>query len=336
MEQKISVIVPVYNKCAYVDRTIQSLTEQTHEKLQIILVNDGSTDGSEKVCEAWARRDARILYIDQANAGPSAARNAGLEAADGEYIAFLDADDTLQPWALERLLALAERYDADLAVADQRMHKGDAVYRHTCLAGQETGPLSADTFYSSLAVWSIDIFWGSQGNKLYRRKLLEQGPIRFDINREHAEDFLFNLACFQRMGRIVYLREMVCDVYDVPASLSKTVDNEASIKWGGEVWRELDAFFDAPDRRQYKPQLNIYFYYVLSGCIGGLQTLPDHSLSAIHALLKRIAREDWVQICIRSARPYLARHRVVLWAYRLHLYWPLSLLFFAWQQVKPL
>ena len=333
MGKKITVIVPVYNKCAYVDRTIRSLTGQTHEDLQIILVNDGSTDGSEKICEAWARRDARILYIDQENAGPSAARNTGLEAAEGEYVTFLDADDTFQPWALEKLFALAEQYDADLAVADQQMHKGDAVYRHTCLAGRETGLLSREAFASN---FSVDIFWGQQENKLYKKELIDTNHLRFDSNCRHQEDFLFNLACFQRMGRIVYLNEMVCDVYDVPASLSKEVDIEGAIKLGGDIWREMDAFFDAPDLQKYKPQLNIYFYYVLSGCLGGLRTMEDHSLSAVHALLKRIAQEDWVQICIRNAKPYRARHRVVLCAYRLHLYWPLSLLFFVWQQIKPI
>ena len=97
----VSIIVPVYNVEKYLRDCLKSLANQTHQNLQIILVNDGSTDGSGEVCEEFARRDNRIEVIHQPNRGVSAARNAGLEEVRGDYLLFVDGDDTLEADAVE-------------------------------------------------------------------------------------------------------------------------------------------------------------------------------------------------------------------------------------------
>ena len=95
MNGLISVIVPVYNTKDYLDRCVQSIINQTYHNIEIILVDDGSTDDSGKKCDSWASKDNRIHVIHQKNAGVSAARNAGIEFAHGEYIGFVDSDDVL-------------------------------------------------------------------------------------------------------------------------------------------------------------------------------------------------------------------------------------------------
>ena len=106
----ISVIIPVYKTEAYLDACIRSIVNQTYPHLQIILVDDGSPDGCGAICDAWAERDSRIQVIHQSNQGVSAARNAGLDAARGEIISFVDSDDLLFPDAYAKLLAsMADR-----------------------------------------------------------------------------------------------------------------------------------------------------------------------------------------------------------------------------------
>ena len=91
--EKVSVIVPVYNNEKYVETCIRSICQQTYQNLEILVINDGSTDGSRQILERMAEKDKRIRLIHQENAGVSAARNKGIELADGEYLTFVDGDD---------------------------------------------------------------------------------------------------------------------------------------------------------------------------------------------------------------------------------------------------
>ncbi len=117
----ISVIVPVYKVEPYLDRCIQSVVDQTYRNLEIILVDDGSPDNCPAMCDAWAQRDGRIKVIHKANGGLSDARNAGMAAATGEYIAFVDSDDWIAPEMLERLLYTMDRDRSDIAACTVKM-----------------------------------------------------------------------------------------------------------------------------------------------------------------------------------------------------------------------
>jgi len=112
----ISVIVPVYNVSAYLCECIDSILAQTYQRLEIILVDDGSTDGSGEICDGYAIRDSRIRVIHQGNQGLSAARNKGYEVSNGKYIAFVDADDTVYSTYIEGLYRLIKEHNAQIAV----------------------------------------------------------------------------------------------------------------------------------------------------------------------------------------------------------------------------
>lgn len=101
---QVSVIVPVYNAEQYLEKCVSSIVEQTHRNLEIILIDDGSVDRSAELCDAWAERDARIRVIHQKNAGPAAARNAGLDRVTGEFISFVDSDNWLDVQFCEKML----------------------------------------------------------------------------------------------------------------------------------------------------------------------------------------------------------------------------------------
>lgn len=114
---KVSIIVPVYNVEKYISKCLYSLTNQTLEDIEIICINDGSTDNSLKLLENFKNKDSRIIVINQKNSGQSAARNKGIEAAKGEYIGFVDSDDWVELNFFEKLYNSAKRTDSDIAIA---------------------------------------------------------------------------------------------------------------------------------------------------------------------------------------------------------------------------
>lgn len=164
----ISVIVPVYNVSAYLRECIDSILAQTYQRLEIILVDDGSTDGSGRVCDEYAVKDSRIRVIHQTNQGLSAARNQGYAVSSGKYIAFVDADDTVSSTYIESLYGLTEEHNAQIAVC--------AYTRKSDELGTGAAAVCTLSSQKMLREWhgkrkSIEtVAW----NKLYSRRIFEE------------------------------------------------------------------------------------------------------------------------------------------------------------------
>ena len=120
MTDKISVIIPVYNAEKYISDCLESVVRQTYKNLEILLIDDGSKDGSAGICQEWCKKDARIRLLQKENGGVSSARNLGLQEASGEYVTFVDADDWIGERMLERLRACIERDKSELAMCEFR------------------------------------------------------------------------------------------------------------------------------------------------------------------------------------------------------------------------
>lgn len=123
MKELISIIVPVYNVEQYLDDCLISIINQTYKNLEIILIDDGSTDKSGKICDEYAKKDSRIIVIHKENGGVSSARNAGLRIAKGAYIGFVDPDDWIAEDMYEVLYSNAKKYDADVSVCKYKIVK---------------------------------------------------------------------------------------------------------------------------------------------------------------------------------------------------------------------
>lgn len=178
----ISVIVPVYKAEAYLDKCISSIVGQTYANLEIILVDDGSPDQSGEICDAWAGKDRRIRVIHQANAGGGAARNAALDAAKGELIAFVDSDDYLAADMYEHLCGLLEQ-GADIAECG---HVN--VFDDHALFDCGDADSRAYTAQEAMAAHIQDrIFRQLIWNKLYRREVI--GNIRFPVGKKIDDEF---------------------------------------------------------------------------------------------------------------------------------------------------
>ncbi len=192
--RKVSVIVPVYQVEAYLSRCLDSLLSQTYSDFELILVDDGSRDGSAEIMRRYAGRDARIVEVHKENGGLSSARNAGLDAAQGEYVAFVDSDDYVEPTLLADTVALAEKTRAQLVVfnydrVDERGAGGGAALSMADETIDVRGRALAEYYWRYLLPYRH----GHEAwCKLWRRDVIEQHGLRFAPNDEiFAEDALF-------------------------------------------------------------------------------------------------------------------------------------------------
>lgn len=198
----ISIIIPVYNCKEYLPRCVDSLRRQTYEALQIILVDDGSADGSAAVCDALAAQDGRITVIHRPNGGVSAARNAGLLAAAGEYVTFADADDYLNPDHIMRLYTAIQTYGCDVAVSGY-VSEEDSHASPPDVTDHSPEPLQLDHDGAVCELLAGGAVGGYVWNKLYRRELLEGE--RFERGVKILEDLLFNYRVFQNVRSAVFI-----------------------------------------------------------------------------------------------------------------------------------
>lgn len=189
---KVSVIIPVYNAEAYIERCIDSVLKQTCTDFQVILVNDGSKDASEAVIKQLIQQDARFRLINKENAGVSAARNTGLEHADGEWITFLDSDDWLAENYLQNLLqAAAADTETDLVVSGFRRVSGDGKVLYT--QQLRDGLLEAKDANGLFNEHQLQDF-GYSCSKLCRNALLKTNQVKFRSDISLYEDTLFTLS----------------------------------------------------------------------------------------------------------------------------------------------
>lgn len=193
---KISIIIPVYNAEKYLERCMKSVYAQTFRDYEIILVNDGSTDNSAAICKQYRDDDPRVTYIEKENGGAGSARNAGMDAAKGEYLAFPDADDWFEPQMYEELYALAESGDYDMVFsgvnyykqkgADQTEYSCTQNIKAVAYRDREACRRNIMTFFPTTTIF--DVPW----NKLYKRRIVTDNGIRFtDIRR--CQDATFNI-----------------------------------------------------------------------------------------------------------------------------------------------
>ncbi|MBQ2661094.1 MAG: glycosyltransferase family 2 protein [Clostridia bacterium] len=195
----ISVIVPVYNGEKTIKRTLDSILNQTYRDIEVIVVNDGSKDGTKDVLESMAKKDGRLKIITKENGGVSSARNAGLEKATGEFITFLDADDEVESDMYEFLINAAKEYGADIAHCGyRRVENGTDVFV------SNSGKVYVQSHDEALSC-EIEgrIFTGSLCNKLYKSFLLKE--VRFDESIKINEDVLVNYYAFKNADKSVYI-----------------------------------------------------------------------------------------------------------------------------------
>ena len=186
-EELISVIVPVYNAASYLDRCVKSIVDQTYKNLEIILVDDGSTDGSGAMCDIWAEKDSRIQVIHKPNGGPSEARNAGIDLSTGDWLSFADSDDWLDTAMLETLyMAIRNNQGVNMAVCGFAMVFGDKIEKKQCSG--RIYMLTCDEAIHDVLYKRLPISSASSCNKLYARYLWD--AVRFPVGMYYEDAYI--------------------------------------------------------------------------------------------------------------------------------------------------
>ena len=232
----VSIVLPIYNVEAYLDRCIRSVIGQTYGNLEIILVDDGSPDGCPALCDSWAARDPRIQVVHKQNAGLGMARNTGLDHATGEYIFFFDSDDYVAPDTVEKCVASARKYESQMVLYG--LHRVDDGLR---IVGTEIPSTPRDFYegeeilgYILPGMLALDPVTGKKINlnmsawgRMYSVKLIRDSGWRFVSEREQiSEDYYSLLDLSRYLTRVSVVHEAFYYYCNNGASLTHTY-NEA-------------------------------------------------------------------------------------------------------------
>lgn len=280
MNQTISVIVPVYNVAQYLPQCVDSILSQDYGDLEVILIDDGSTDPSGEICDQYATRDSRVHVIHQKNGGAAAAKNAGLRIASGDYLTFADSDDYLEPGAYGFLMKTLLETDADAVQGSFR-----EIYRDRT----EEQRISEETLegYDYLLRFPKDFSCALLWNKLYRRELFE--GVFFEEGHKIDDEYFTFQGFLQprrvvRTNRVIYnYRKRASSVMSSPESAERLV---------------LDCLDSAAKRRRKildrLPQLREPFdenYLDVIWYLSGNEGSTERTLQALKESLRDYMRE---------------------------------------------
>ena len=310
MAPKVSVIVPIYNVKQYLGDMLDSIEEQKIEELEVLLIDDGSTDGSDEIAKIYAAKDRRYRYIRQKNAGVSAARNRGIEEAEGDYLAFYDADDIIPEKALPYMHKAGEARNADIVIGimEEKSLGESLLYMHSVkLSSQRNiSPLDKNLF----GAWSVC-------NKLFRREFIIKNNLRFE-SLKNAEDGVFTFCALQKARKIRGCRVIAYNYIKRPfwetASATQTISRsymESLIKSHERILTEATKLAE-DNIKGNKSKLSIYLrpLYIrfiegelLNGYYRGIWRADDDLTSRINEKLaeykKHIQVSDWKALCKR-------------------------------------
>lgn len=307
MHDLISVIIPVYKVEKYLCRCVDSVLEQTYTNMEIILVDDGSPDNCPVMCDEYARQDSRVKVIHQENAGLSGARNAGIDMAQGQWLAFVDSDDYLAADFLERLYQACVDTGSSLSVCRWEYVRGETIPEHgTGETRVYTGREMLANLYVPDGAYFV-VAW----NKLYRKELFED--IRYPLGRIH-EDEATTYRIYDKVRKAAYVDRSLYGYFVTPVSITRGF-NPKRMDWVTAVAERLDFF----EQKGYTELM-----------VPGLQALADGSIDIWFGLRDQLPGSEKQQeeirtlICegLRRVKKYGKFPLRTEIGYRLFLTWP--------------
>lgn len=288
-QPKVSVIIPVYNVEKYLHQCLDSVIGQTLQDIEIICVNDSSTDSSLSILEDYQKKDNRIQIITQENSGAGAARNRGLSIAKGEYLSFLDSDDFFETDMLEKAYDMAEKVQADFVVykSDQYHTDEDKFVSTTWVVRETELPPYYPFNYRQMTSNVFKVFVGWAWDKLYRKEFIQKHALKFQEQRT-SNDMLFVFSALVLAKKIAVVPEILAHQRrDAKDSLSKT--RECSWQC---FYHALTALRERLIQEElYKELERDYINYALHACLWNYRTLAEPTKSKLANKLK----EEWFE-----------------------------------------
>ena len=285
---KISVIIPVYNVENYIGRCLDSILAQTHSNFDIILINDGSTDNSGRICDEYAKKDSRINVLHQHNQGVAVARNVGLDwifnNSDSEWFAFIDSDDWVNPSYLQFLLEACLNNNSFISICNyERKDKYESMDSYSCSTTDLW--LTEDFFIENHCAAVVP--WG----KLYKKELFKD--IRYPVGKIHEDEFVTYKILFQ-YERTPVINEKLYNYFINKNGIVHSYWNPARMYVFEAIDERIEFFKSRNMDKLYRWQVNKYITY-LCNYYFEVDDLKNPSFEKYLIILKRRLRRDLIK-----------------------------------------
>ena len=314
---KISVIMPVYNVEKFVDKAIKSVLEQTLKEIELLVVDDGSTDNSGSICDKYAKNDDRMIVIHKENGGAPTARNVAIEMAKGEFLYFIDSDDWIEKDYLEKMYDLMKKYDADLIVTGFMMEyfqNGRTVTYST--KSKEAVYLTQEELRKNAYKYFDNSLLGLPWNKLFRRKIIIDENIRFPKTKwddmHFNLDYLMNIKSMvvSSMAKYYWYRSRAgaetMIIYGDPKLFRTRLSHYKHIL-------DLYKHWDMLDDKKSMEAIDSFFIGRVFQCIQELSDSKNLSRAEKRKQAKQIINNSYVQKALKNASQLSAKIKILVW-----------------------
>lgn len=311
----ISIIIPVYNVSQYLNECIQSVINQSYQDFECILIDDGSSDGSEIICDQWEQKDSRIKVIHQSNQGVSKARNKGITEAQGKYITFIDSDDWIDSNYLNTLLQPIEEYNVDLVVCGLQQYYSNRTFKNysykTGIIHIEQQDTNAFTDINKKFLLFGPVI------KLYKRTIIQTYNVHFPPEYTYGEDLLFNYNYLEYVKAIYIVDQCLYHYRIIGSGTLSSIKRINQFEIDYAQWNILKDFFYR--KNLWNDYSTSYLYHRLWWCMyDAILSFPERlkgksikckiqyfkqivSITDVKQLpqyIKDIHVPQWIKICI--------------------------------------
>ncbi len=301
----VSVIVPIYNASPYLEKCLDSVVNQTLKNIEIILINDGSTDNSEEICKAYADKDNRIIYYKKENEGLAAARQDGIERAHGEYVGFVDSDDWLELNMYERMFSVAEKHNADIVFCNCYADESEKNIVYLEPGIYDRDQIEKNILSRSLAgiskKGSNSVIRWSNCLRIYKLSLIKDNNIAFGRGFRRSQDLQLTFETTLYAQKYV----SICDEY---LYHNRSANNEKSLSRGytKNYWKLIRPLIDKlyEDIDSYKKQdlhnqMHLCTFFFAVAAIRNEYEISNYNFFIKIKKLNEIVKDDVVQNAIK-------------------------------------
>ena len=271
--KKISIIVPVYQAEKYISKCIESIANQTYKNLEIILIDDGSTDSSGEICDEYGKKDNRIVVVHNKNKGVSVARNCGLDIATGDYITFVDSDDYIDLQMYSEMMKVVEKYSCDVVMCDCiKEFKGKSEkYTHAIREGFYDKEQLKQEYYSQLLITPNIEYPATISNCLCLIKSEIGKKIRYIEGVKHSEDLLFGAQIMYMAKSFYYMKDQFFYHYNC-CNINSATHTFHEDKWEDykKLYDKAYHCFKNSKKYNFEEQLNLLLLFFVYNTVGDI------------------------------------------------------------------
>lgn len=324
--KKITVIVPVYKSEQFLRKCVDSILNQTYTNLEVILIDDGSPDGCPAVCDLIAVKDSRVHVIHQKNAGVSAARNAGLRVATGDYFTFVDSDDYIEKEMYSAMMEIAQKHDCDVVMCDCMKEFPDhaELYTHDIRAGYYSKEQLVEEYYPHLLMMENVEYPPTISNWLclcrHSHSQNDTFRLHYEEGIRYSEDLLFGAQMMRQADSFYYMKGQALYHYCMnPQSATHTYVPD---KW--EDYKRLHSgikeFFLNDQEYNFKKQIDLCLLFFVYNAIGDIFSVMTLSKKEKKEKISEILSEKEVRTMFNSLDvirlPISFKQKVITWCYK--------------------